>query len=41
MEFLKGQIRPVQSVTDEEIKFIFDTLYKDYYDGVTFEDYFF
>lgn len=40
MKLLKGEIRTVKSVTDEEIKFIFDTLYKDYYDGVSYEDYF-
>ncbi len=40
MTFLKGEIRDVKSVSDEVVRRIFDDLYKDYYDGVTYDGYF-
>jgi len=40
MTFLQGEIREMGSITDDEIEFIFNTLYKDYYNGVTYDGYF-
>ncbi len=40
MSFLKGKIEKPKSLPDETVEFIFETLYKDYYDGVTYEGYF-
>ena len=35
MTYLRGEIIKVDTLKDEEVRLIFDTLYKDYYDGVT------
>ncbi|RLC17360.1 MAG: hypothetical protein DRI57_09900 [Deltaproteobacteria bacterium] len=40
MGFLQGEIREIKSVTDEEVRIVYDRLYKDYYDGVTYDGYF-
>ncbi|MGH1335526.1 MAG: hypothetical protein ACRBFS_05305 [Aureispira sp.] len=40
MTYLRGEITKVSTVKEKDIRFIFDTLYKDYYDGVTYEGYF-